>query len=606
MASSDSDSDMDFTLAELTEMEQPLATLLHRHDDEDSDISVEDDSGSDYVPSEEEKSDSDIDQPGPSVRSDSKGRGASKVGPSGDSGCINTRQWSGQFFATPARVCSVVSGPPRPWQNFEDPYTSFSAMWSSDLYQLMAVQTNLFARQKLMQSGVAEDRLDKVFPPTTVDEIRAYIGLLVFMSISKLPRKELYWARSKPTYNPWVDTIMSLNRFRAISRFFHLADSTQAVGRDQEGYDPLYKVRPLISATQESFQSGFYPGQNLTVDEAMVKFKGRCSFRQYLPSKPTKYGLKVWALCDADTYYMCRFCVYTGKRNDLPITAAGVPQGEAVVHHLVEPYLHLWHTVYMDNWFTSVALYEYLFARQTLACGTVRQDRRGTPPELKERCVRSSGDCKQWFSSLGDRDDQGCLQCVAWFDNRKVCFLSTAHDQSQGTVVRKASKGKPERTYARPTVAKDYNLNYNGVDKHDQLRSAFGSKLKFKKWWKYLFFFCLDSALVNAYCIHKFCAGKPLNHLEFQFAVMHGMIGGFKGRKRRLLGSPSAANPPAPLASHTPTKIMSARGVRNCVLCSRRGNKTAAGNAIQTSFECRLCGVALCQTRGCFRNYHEH
>jgi hypothetical protein len=41
----------------------------------------------------------------------------------------------------------------------------------------------------------------------------------------------------------------------------------------------------------------------MTIDEMLVGFPGKCSFRQYIPSKPNKYGLKILALCDAKMFY---------------------------------------------------------------------------------------------------------------------------------------------------------------------------------------------------------------------------------------------------------------------------------------------------------------
>jgi len=32
-----------------------------------------------------------------------------------------------------------------------------------------------------------------------------------------------------------------------------------------------------------------------------------------MPSKPTKYGIKIWAACDANTSYVLKMQVYTGK-----------------------------------------------------------------------------------------------------------------------------------------------------------------------------------------------------------------------------------------------------------------------------------------------------
>lgn len=55
------------------------------------------------------------------------------------------------------------------------------------------------------------------------------------------------------------------------------------------------------------------PELNIPVDEYLVGFRGRCPFKQYIPSKPAKYGIKIWAACDAKTSYCFNMQVYTGK-----------------------------------------------------------------------------------------------------------------------------------------------------------------------------------------------------------------------------------------------------------------------------------------------------
>lgn len=52
----------------------------------------------------------------------------------------------------------------------------------------------------------------------------------------------------------------------------------------------------------------------LSIDESMVRFKGRKSFKQYMPMKPIKRELKVCVRADATTAFVCQFEVYTGKQ----------------------------------------------------------------------------------------------------------------------------------------------------------------------------------------------------------------------------------------------------------------------------------------------------
>ena len=105
----------------------------------------------------------------------------------------------------------------------------------------------------------------------------------------------------------------------------------------------------------------------------MIKFKCRLSFRQYLPAKPIKWGIKMWALCKSDTGYACNMQVYTGKVEG--------HQEKRLAHRvcmdLLQPVLGTNLRVYMDNLYTSVGLLADLRVRGIMACGTVRANWKG-------------------------------------------------------------------------------------------------------------------------------------------------------------------------------------------------------------------------------------
>ena len=45
----------------------------------------------------------------------------------------------------------------------------------------------------------------------------------------------------------------------------------------------------------------------------MISFDGRLYFIQYMPMKPTKWGMKAYVLADARTGYMYNWYLYTGE-----------------------------------------------------------------------------------------------------------------------------------------------------------------------------------------------------------------------------------------------------------------------------------------------------
>ena len=49
----------------------------------------------------------------------------------------------------------------------------------------------------------------------------------------------------------------------------------------------------------------------------MVGFRWKCPFRQYLPSKPDKYGMKLFWVCDSTYGYPLGVIPYTGKNGNV-------------------------------------------------------------------------------------------------------------------------------------------------------------------------------------------------------------------------------------------------------------------------------------------------
>lgn len=66
----------------------------------------------------------------------------------------------------------------------------------------------------------------------------------------------------------------------------------------------------------EQFATLCHPGKEVSIDEAMIPFKGCSSLKQYLPMKTIKRGIKVWARADANNSYISAFAVYTGKKGN--------------------------------------------------------------------------------------------------------------------------------------------------------------------------------------------------------------------------------------------------------------------------------------------------
>ena len=154
------------------------------------------------------------------------------------------------------------------------------------LVELIVEQTNLYARQVMSESQYAK------WVEVNEEEIWAYMGFMILMGINHLPALCDYWKMdSTYRYSPVADRI-TRDRFFEITRYFHFVDNATLPSRCDSGYDKLGKVRPVITILSEKFLQNYNPHNENSVDEAMIKFKGRSSMKQYLPKKTSKTWLQ--------------------------------------------------------------------------------------------------------------------------------------------------------------------------------------------------------------------------------------------------------------------------------------------------------------------------
>ena len=120
------------------------------------------------------------------------------------------------------------------------------------------------------------------------------------MGLVQEPELRDYWSQDKTFhYSPIADKI-SRTRFEEISRYLHFVDSQTLPARGEDGHHRLQKVKNVVDAVKEKFLLVYKPSQNISVDEAMIPFKGN------MHSHFTTYtGIRV------HTNYVHNTCMYT-------------------------------------------------------------------------------------------------------------------------------------------------------------------------------------------------------------------------------------------------------------------------------------------------------
>ena len=92
---------------------------------------------------------------------------------------------------------------------------------------------------------------------------------------------------------------MTKNRFEKLCQYLHFSDTTKEPKRGEPNYDRLFKIRPVLNNVLDKAKNTYEPSKNISVDKGMIAFKGRLAFRQYMPVKPTKYGIEFWMAADS-------------------------------------------------------------------------------------------------------------------------------------------------------------------------------------------------------------------------------------------------------------------------------------------------------------------
>ena len=260
----------------------------------------------------------------------------------------------------------------------------FLKFFVPELFKNLAIETNYYAA---VQIGV---KPDNTWRPTDETEMRAFVGIHMLMAVVEMPCYKMYWSSDWLTNLPSIKQIMTRGRFESLSKYLHCNDTSKTPPRGQPGHDKLSHIRPFIDTVLQQCKTQYNVHRECSVDEAMVGFRGRLAFRQYMPAKPTKFGIKVWALGDSHNGYVGNFQVYTGKVEG----AAEKGLTNRVVKDMTDDLKGKSHLVVFDNYFSSCVLLQDLEKDQIYCCATTRTNRKDWPPALSKKCIKKQGEFK--------------------------------------------------------------------------------------------------------------------------------------------------------------------------------------------------------------------
>lgn len=131
-----------------------------------------------------------------------------------------------------------------------------------------------------------------------LDTLHAYFGLLLLSGVYRSYGECVTKLWNEETGRPIFRATMSLKMFKRIHGCIRFDDREQRMANTASTStsvrDKLAPIRNVYDKWNHNLKAVYTPGKNITVDEQLVPYRGRCPFCQYIPSKPAKYGIKIW------------------------------------------------------------------------------------------------------------------------------------------------------------------------------------------------------------------------------------------------------------------------------------------------------------------------
>ncbi|XP_063741958.1 piggyBac transposable element-derived protein 4-like [Eleginops maclovinus] len=479
-----------------------------------------------------------------------------------------------------SNVVKMTPGPTRfAVTRVDEIQSAFQLFISSPIERIILEMTNLEGRRVFQEKW-------KPLDPT---DLHAYIGVLLLAGVYRSKGETTASLWNEENGRPIFHATMSLETFHMISRVIGFDNRDTRAGRRER--DKLAAIRDVWDKWVEILPLLYNPGPHVTVDERLVPFRGRCPFRQYMPNKPAKYGIKIWAACDAKSSYAWNMQVYTGK---LPGGTSEKNQGMRVVLEMSEGLQG--HNITCDNFFTSYRLGDELQKRKLTMLGTVRRNK----PELPTEILKMQG--RPLHSSIFAFTEKATVVSYCPKRNKNVLVMSTIASLST-------------REDMKPQMILDYNSTKGGVDNLDKVTATYSCQRKTARWPLVIFYNIVDMSAYNAYVLwtainQKWNAGKLYRRRLFLEELGKALITPKIQTRARPARSPAAAaviekvklrSPDQPAASPNPTSPnqhpvdTGGKKRKRCQVCpSREDSKTSTSCVKCKNYICRKHTVTFC------------
>lgn len=228
----------------------------------------------------------------------------------------------------------------------------FQLFFTDELIHEIIGATNDYAIKKINKKRPLQQySIWHSWKDVTFMEMKAFLGVVLNMALNPKPEIVDYFSEDWLSKMPFFKDVFSRTRFLQIFWMLHLPEDTFSQQK------PGSKTKYLSEYIDQKCREHFIPNVKIAIDESTVGCKGRVQLKCYNPKKPTKWGLRIYCLCDSETGYVYCHIVYYGSTTTNSLIRPELPVTSRIVLQLTELLLAAangsGYHIYTDRFYTS-------------------------------------------------------------------------------------------------------------------------------------------------------------------------------------------------------------------------------------------------------------
>ena len=442
--------------------------------------------------------------------------------------------------------------------------------------------------------------VDDEWEDLTLSELWIFLALLFLRALKQPPSYRDLWSTNWKYYCEKLHTLtMTRRRFELIRKYIKFN-----CGLEDED-DSYWRVRVILNELKTNCERIVKPSQNLSLDEMSPSYRGRTRLTVSMKGKKSKKHFNIRAITLPNgtlyTFYLQREKITIIDNPDY----AKLSKTSQSVVQLVSSLPLNWHHIFVDNLYSNVELFKYLYVHcKTISSGTWRTNN-GVPDCLKLKKSTS----KSFLESQETERSIAAINCSQ--DSSSLVVTGCSFYGTKGKHVHFLTTGRYDWDFVtggnkqktKLDAIHKYNALMHGNDILDSVLSKYSVYFRSNRWTMRIASWVIDVAVANGFinatylgikrntdCLHAAWIGTLIDELINKSNVQ------FKLPTAPNSNLEDRLNKEHP---HFPQHVGEENLRKMCVVCYKQHGKPR-----RSFYKCKHCGVGLCVDNDCFEKYH--